>query len=286
MNASLIRKNDDLNVLNEELTATQEELRQNLEELSRAEISLRASETRLRRFYESGLLGVFYWNMDGIITDANDRFLDIIGYTRDDLKSGRIDWITMTPPEYRHLDEISVQELGDTGVNAKPFEKEYVRKDGTRVPILIAGAMLDDTRFDGVGFVLDIMERKKAEEELQNTLDRFYHILSGMRYAILLVTAGNRVEFANQAFCDLFRLTETPAGLSGKTAGEILEKIRPSYRDPDAALTRIGEIVGKGEPVQGEDVPMSSGRAFLRDFMPIQVGERLYGQALDPRGYH
>ena len=274
----LVERNEDLNAINEELTATQEELHQTIDELTRADTNLRASEARLRRFYDSGLLGVFYWNMDGIITDANDKFLAMVGYTREELVTGRIDWINMTPPEFRHLDELSVQELGDTGANAQPFEKEYIRKDGKRIPIMIAGAMLDDARFDGVAFVMDITERKRAEEELRGTLDRFYLILSGMRHAILLVTADGRAEFANQAFCDFFGLSEDPGELSGKAAGEILDLIRPAYADPDASLARIGEIVRKGEPVQGEEVPMSNGRSFLRDFMSIRVGGRLYGR--------
>jgi PAS domain S-box-containing protein len=133
---------------------------------------LRTSEQRLRRFYESGLIGVIYWNMNGEITDANDKFLDIVGYNREDLKAGRVDWTNMTPLEYRHLDERSMEDLRATGVNKEPFEKEYIRKDGTRVPILIAGAMLDETRFNGAAFVLDITQRKQAEEALRESEER------------------------------------------------------------------------------------------------------------------
>ncbi|MGZ4857841.1 MAG: PAS domain S-box protein [Methanobacteriaceae archaeon] len=135
------------------------------------EMALRESEERLRRFYNSGLLGVIYWNIDGKIIDANDKFLEMMGYTREDLEAGRIDWVNMTPPEYRHLDEASMKELKATGVNKKPFEKEYVGKDGKRVPIIVAGAMLDDARHNGVAFVLDITDRKKTEEELRQAHD-------------------------------------------------------------------------------------------------------------------
>src|SRR5208337_4501847 len=71
----LLQKNEDLGAMNQELTAIQEELRRNLGELTLTQEILSASETRLRRFYESGLIGVIYWNMNGIITDANDKFL-------------------------------------------------------------------------------------------------------------------------------------------------------------------------------------------------------------------
>jgi PAS domain S-box-containing protein len=135
-------------------------------ERKRTEEALRVSEQRLRRFYESGLLGVVYWNMNGEITDANDKFLEMVGYQREDLKAGRVDWTNITPPELRYLDERSVEELKATGANKAPFEKEYIRKDGTRVPIIVAGAMLDEARFDGVAFALDITERKRAEQAL------------------------------------------------------------------------------------------------------------------------
>ena len=141
-------------------------------ERKQAEGELRESVNRLRRLYESGLLGVIYWNMNGKITDANDKFLEMVGYSREDLAAGRIDWVRMTPPEYRHLDEHSAAELKATGVNKEPFEKEYIRKDGTRIPVIIAGTMLDESRFNGVAFVLDITERKRMEKALKERSDQ------------------------------------------------------------------------------------------------------------------
>ncbi len=133
-----------------------------------AEELLKQSEQKYRRFFESNLIGVIYWNMENKIIDANDKFLDIVGYSRENLETGKINWSEMTPPEYQHLDEISVSELKATGINKTPFEKVYIHKNGTHIPILIAGAMLDETRFNGVAFVLDITERKKTEEEIIN----------------------------------------------------------------------------------------------------------------------
>ncbi len=148
---------------------------------------LRTSEKRFRRFYESGMLGVIFWEMSGKITDANDKFLEMVGYTREELNNGMIDWGKMTPPEYQFLDDNSRTELKATGVNKAPFEKEYIRKDGTRIPIIIAGAMLDEERFDGVAFALDITEHKQAEERLRESEERFRTLIEQSVDGVVLI---------------------------------------------------------------------------------------------------
>jgi len=133
----------------------------------KAEEALRESEARLRQYYESDMIGAFYFNLDGSVTDANDKLLDIVGYTREDLKAGRVKWNKMTPPEYSRLDEQAIMELKSTGSNT-PYEKEFIRKDGSRVPAIVGATTFDQVRNEGVAFVLDITERKKAEEALAN----------------------------------------------------------------------------------------------------------------------
>jgi len=160
-----------------EVTATAEDgaprvmvgVNEDVTERRHAERALRESEARQRRFYESGLVGVTYWNAEGGILDANDRFLDMVGHTREELEAGELDWFEMTPVEFARLDEHSLAELKADGVNSAPIEKEYLRKDGARVPVIVAGAMLDDERQEGVAFVLDITDRKRAEEALRES---------------------------------------------------------------------------------------------------------------------
>ena len=110
---------------------------------------------------------VFYFNLDGSITDANDKLLEIVGYTREDLQAGKVSWDKMTPPEYKALDERAIAELKTVGVK-EPKEKEYIRKDGTHVPVIVGVATFDQVRNEGIAFVLDITEKKKAEEALAN----------------------------------------------------------------------------------------------------------------------
>jgi PAS domain S-box-containing protein len=122
------------------------------------------TEGRFRRLVDSNVQGVFFWNTKGEISSANDGFLKLVRHTREDLEAGRINWMAMTPPEYVKLDQRALNELTDTGICAT-YEKEWLRKDGTRVPILLGAAMFEDKPDEGVCFVLDLTERKKLEQQ-------------------------------------------------------------------------------------------------------------------------
>ena len=141
------------------------------------EKALRQSEGRFRRIAESGMIGIFAKSISGSITDANDTFLQMVGYTKEDLLSGKISWRLMTPANYQRLDEQKIEEMKRLGVHT-PYEKEFIRKDGSRVSILIGAALIDGSSEHGVGFVLDITERKLAEAQLLR--NAFYDALTGL----------------------------------------------------------------------------------------------------------
>lgn len=124
------------------------------------------TEGRFRRLVESNAQGVIFWNAKGEITRANDAFLGIVGYDRADLEAGLVGWAGMTPPQYADLDRRSMEDLVASGICA-PYEKEFIRKDGSRVPILLGAATFEDTPEEGVCFVLDITERKQADVTLR-----------------------------------------------------------------------------------------------------------------------
>ncbi|HEY9650466.1 MAG TPA: PAS domain S-box protein, partial [Coleofasciculaceae cyanobacterium] len=134
-------------------------------ERKRAEAALRESERRFRRLVESNMFGVVFGDFTGSIHYANDYWLKMVGYTREEIEAGQVRWTDITPPEFLPLDEQAVAELGHSGV-ATPFEKEYIRKDGTRVPILIGSALLQEPynqQQEIISFFLDLTERKQAE---------------------------------------------------------------------------------------------------------------------------
>jgi PAS domain S-box-containing protein len=137
-------------------------------ERKQAEEALRESETKFRRLLDSSIIGVVFWNLQGQILDANDLFLSMIGYNRDDFLQGHLSWKDLTPPEYSHVDDRAVAELLATAT-CVPYEKEYIRKDGSRVSVLIGSALLEGGNDTGSSFVRDITDRKRAEEQIKQS---------------------------------------------------------------------------------------------------------------------
>ena len=134
----------------------------------RAELALKENESRFRRVVDSNMIGIFFWRTGGPLTDANDTFLNMSGYSRDDLVAGRVRLDEMTPVEYTWLDDQARRELKTRGI-CSPFEKEFIRKDGARIPVLIGAGLLEGDTDNGVAFVLDISERKRLEDQLRKT---------------------------------------------------------------------------------------------------------------------
>jgi PAS domain S-box-containing protein len=134
---------------------------------------LQEREARVRRLVDSNIVGVLIWDLDGQIREANDAFLYMLQYSRDDLVSGGVRWTDLTPAEWRERDDRATADLRATGT-VQPYEKEFFRKDGSRVPVLIGGALFDARGNDGVAFALDLTERKHDEAEIRALKDQLY----------------------------------------------------------------------------------------------------------------
>lgn len=213
----------------------------------RAEDALKESETHLRAFYDSGLLGVMFWEADGAISQANDKFLEMLGYCRDDVEAGRLNWMRLTPPEFASADQAALGEVRRTGATQRPFEKEYLRKGGERLPILIAAAALDAAGDKGVAFALDISDRKRAEADLQrlyvSRFDIMRRMAAGFAHEITQpLTAAGAYATAAKRMLDL--RSEGPLAeigeIMGKTAAEIVRAGR--------VITKLREFIDHGEP--------------------------------------
>jgi PAS domain S-box-containing protein len=149
-----------------------EDLKVQVSEREKAEAEVRelarGLEAKVRRLVQANVVGIVMWNLEGAITGANDAFLHMVQYNRDDLASGRVRWTDLTPAEWRDDDEHAMADLKATGI-FHPFEKEYLRKDGSRVPVLLGGALFEGSGNEGVAFVLDLSEQKRAERALRRS---------------------------------------------------------------------------------------------------------------------
>ncbi|HKV08976.1 MAG TPA: ATP-binding protein [Thermoanaerobaculia bacterium] len=139
-------------------------------------------EAWARRLFESNIIGILFSDASARLTGANDAFLQMIGCTREDLESGKLNWMEMTPREWQEADHKAIAELLSTGV-CTPYEKEYLRSDGRRLPVLIGAAVLPETR-EAVGFVLDLTDRKRAEQQAEAASRAKDHFLAALSHEL------------------------------------------------------------------------------------------------------
>ena len=175
---------------------------------------LQEREATIRRLVDSNIIGIFVWDLDGRISEANEAFLRIIGYNREDLVSGRLRWQDLTPTEWRDADDRRVAALEATGT-AQPYEKEYFLKSGGRVPVLVGAATLGGRHDQGMAFVVDLTERKRAEEEIRKSERRYSEIQMELAHVNRVTTMGE---------------------LSASIAHEVMQPIAATVNNAKAAL--------------------------------------------------
>lgn len=146
-------------------------------------------EAKIRRLVDADIIGILFWTAQGEVMDANDAFLRMVGYEREDLLCGRVRWRDMTPPEFLHVSENALAQAIATG-RAPPFEKQYLRKDGSRLPALVGLALLESIQPKGVAFVLDLTERKQAEAQHRDSEQRYREIQAELAHACRVATMG------------------------------------------------------------------------------------------------
>ncbi|HEY1411469.1 MAG TPA: ATP-binding protein [Rhodopila sp.] len=209
-------------------------------------------EAKIRRLVDANIIGIILWEYEGPILEANDAFLRIVGYDRADLLAGRLRWTDLTPPEWRALHDRSwTPEIRMTG-SVQPYEKEYFRKDGSRVPVLVGATSLNEAGSVGVSFVLDLTERKQAEQALHQAQGQLTHLARVMTMGELTASIAHEVNqplatIATNAGAGLRWLARDPPNVEEARAC-FQHTLRESHRASDI-ITRIRTLIKKSPPV-------------------------------------
>jgi PAS domain S-box-containing protein len=259
-------------------------------------------EAKIRRLVDADVIGICIWDLDGRLLDANDAFLRMVQYEREDLAAG-LRWFDMTPPEWQepHVRE-EAEELRSTGM-MRAREKELFRKDGSRVPVLIGGAAFDEPPDQGVAYILDLTERKRAEAEAQNSERRYREVQMELAHANRVTAMGHLTgsiaHEVNQpiaatvisARAGLRWLGREPPNLdearqafdqivsNGARAGEVIHRIRALIKKapPQLEVLVINDAVGEViELTRSEAVKTRvSVTAELAESLPLVRGDRV-----------
>jgi PAS domain S-box-containing protein len=199
---------------------------------------LEAREAQIRRLVDANIIGICLWHLDGRIREANDAFLRLAGYDREDLVAGRVNWREGTPDTWRAADAQALAELAASG-SCTPYEKEYRRKNGRRVPILVGAALFEGRQDEGVAFVLDLTERKRAEAALHQAQMELAHIT---RVATLGELTASIAHEINQP---LGAVVNNASACVRWLAAQNLEEARQSALCVVADGHRAADIIGR-----------------------------------------
>jgi PAS domain S-box-containing protein len=226
---------------------------QDVSEIRRAEQALRRSEARFRGLFESDIVPLAFFHAGGRITDANDAYLGLVGHTRDELARGEVRWDCLTAPEHAGRDGDALEHLRRDG-RWPPYEKDCLTRDGRRVPVLVGGSLLPGCPDEGVGFVLDISDRRRAEAAaaaLHRAEERFrvaqelsldgFTILRAVRDADGAIVDFHW-DYVNPAAARLLR--RRPEDLVGRS---LVERLPGNGRDSEL-FRRYARVVDTGEP--------------------------------------
>jgi PAS domain S-box-containing protein len=241
--------------------ASIDDLKFQVAEREKAEAAVRelahGLEAKFQRLVDANIIGIFIWNLDGRILEANGAFLDIVEYNREDLLSARMRWTDLTPPEWRERDEHALADLRAHG-SAQPYDKEYIREDGSRVPVLVGAALFEGGN-QGVSFVVDLTQQKRAEEvreRLRQAQTELAHMTRVMTIGHVAASIAHEVNqplsgiVTNASTC-LRMLDADPPNLhgaretarrtirDGNRASEIITRLRALFSKKSAAFESI-----------------------------------------------
>jgi PAS domain S-box-containing protein len=263
---------------------------------------LEKREAKIRRLVDANIMGIFLWNFEGQILEANEAFLYMVNHSREDLIAGRLSWKELTPPEWRDINERAVVQLKATGI-LQPYEKEYFRKDGSRVPVLVGSALFEKGQDEGVAFVLDLTEQKRAEEALRRSQAYLAEAQAELAHVARVTALGELTASIAHEISQPLAAVVTNANASlrwlagdspnlaeareaigrvardGKRAGDVISRMRSLFKKASTAKERLdlngvieeAVILAQSE-VQRNRVSLQT---QLASDLPVVTGDRI-----------
>jgi PAS domain S-box-containing protein len=216
-------------------------------EYTRLYRALQEREAKIRRLVDSNIVGIFIWGAHGRIIEANEAFLRIVGYRSEDIVSGRMSWMELTPAEWRDADNRRLTELQATGT-AQPYEKEYFHRNGSRVPVLVGAASFEKGRDEGVGFVVDLTDRKRAERAVRESERRYREVQMELAHANRVATMGQMSASIAHEINQPIAATVTNAQAALRWLGAqppAIEEVREALGRIVRNGARAGEVIGR-----------------------------------------
>ncbi|TVP60936.1 MAG: PAS domain S-box protein [Nodularia sp. (in: Bacteria)] len=215
-----------------------------------AQKKLRAYEEKLRSFVDANIIGIKFGDVYGGIHRANDAFLQMIGYTREDLLTGRLSWRKITPPEHLYLDKQGIAEAQENPNGAcTPYEKEYIHKDGRRIPVLVGYVLVGENREESVVFILDLSERQQAKQQIIQLNKDLQRRVAELQTLFQVIPIG--IGIAEDAECKTIRANPCLARQLGVS------------QDKNASLSALGaekptnfKVYREGRELLPEELPM------------------------------
>jgi len=233
----------------QELSQTVTRLEQEIQRRKQIELDLQRTEAWFRQVFKTKIIGVVCSDIYGNVSDANDAFLEMTGYSRADLP---LRWDTMTAPEWSHTSELAVQQLVSEG-SLLPFQKEYLRKDGTRVSVLVGSALLDRETWQCVTFTLDLTGHKKAEEQIREVNLQLDH--------------ASRLSLMGELLADLAHEIHQPLGVITNYANGSLRRLKQGQ-------LKVGKLKELLQEIAAESLRVGEILRRIRDFVRRREPER------------
>ena len=216
-----------------------DDLRFQVHERERAEAEAhelaRGLEAKVRRLVEENVVGIVLWNLDGAVTGANGAFLHMVQYAAEDIAAGRVRWTDLTPAEWRDADERALADIKACGT-FQPFEKEYFRKDGSRVPVLLGGTLFERGGNEGVAFVLDLTEQKRTQQRWNEAQEALQMTQAELARVSRLTTMG-------ELAASIAHEVNQPLTAVTNNASACLRLLANGHLEPDVLRQALEEIV-------------------------------------------